>query len=130
MNPTTGSLSSVAPLNDIHVLNHAAWIFDESTLKIVDANKQALEICRHERPDVIGLSITDLWHGKELDAILKDIDLYSAERSFFGDLKHRKKNGDIVVMRVRATRLLNEHASWVVHLVSKYEESKFRNQAL
>ncbi len=73
----------------------------------------------YDQQELIGLSIADLWHGEDLIDILNTLELHSLERSFFGNLKHRKKNGEIVLMRVRATRYLNPDTAWEVHLVQK-----------
>jgi PAS domain S-box-containing protein len=104
-------------VNALHARNYPSWIFDESTLKIIDANQLAADFCMYDSHELIGLSITELWHGEDLTDILNNIELYSGERSFYGNLKHTKKNGDVVTMRVRATRRLNPKTLWEVHLV-------------
>ncbi len=103
----------------IHLLDYPAWIFDESTLQIVDGNKKALEFCEYSHHEFIGLSIRELWHDEDLSDILDELEIHSSERSFFGSLKHKKKSGEIVSVRVRATRMLNPKSAWVVHLVPK-----------
>lgn len=117
--PNIQSLSSPLLNNEIHLLDYPAWIFEEKTLLILDANTKALEFCMYEHHEIIGLSITKLWHGDDLVHILNDLHVHHFERSFFGNLKHTKKNGAVVDIRVRATRLLNPKTSWVVHLVPK-----------
>lgn len=104
---------------EIHQLDYPAWIFNEKTLRIVDANQKAREFCQYEQHEIIGLSIMELWHDDDLLNILDDLITNHYERSFFGNLKHRKKNGEMVVMHVRATRILNTDALWVVHLASQ-----------
>lgn len=105
--------------HNIHQLEYPVWVFDSTTLTIVDGNKQAIEFCLYEMHDFIGLSIKELWHGEDLADILDDIEGHQYERSFFGNLNHKKKNGEIVVMRVHATRITQSDARWIVHLVSK-----------
>src|SRR5271166_4653289 len=103
---------------EIHVLEYPAWIFDEKTLRIIDANKKAREFCMYEQHEIIGLSIMELWHDDDLLNILDDLVTNHFQKSFLVNLRHRKKNGEMVVMRVRATRLLNSKNLWAVHLAS------------
>ncbi len=103
----------------IHLLNYPAWLFNANTLKIVDGNQLALQFCEYEHHEFIGLSIKELWHGEDLQDILDDLETNVYERSFFGNLKHTKKSGEIVIMRVQATRLFNPDNTWVVHLVPR-----------
>ncbi len=103
----------------IHSVNYPAWIFDEKSLRIVDANYLALEFCMYDHQEIIGLSIADLWHGEDLSDIIENLEIHAAERSFYGNLKHKKKNGEIVMMRVQATRHVNHHTTGEVHLVPK-----------
>ncbi len=121
MKPTiTSSLTSFnIPTNEIHLLDYPAWIFEEKTLCITDANKKALEFCMYEHHELIGLSITKLWHDDDLIHILNDLFIHHFERSFYGNLNHRKKNGEIITMRVHALRMLNARTSWVIYLVPK-----------
>jgi len=108
--------------NNIHLLDYPAWIFDEKTLRIVDANYMAMEFCMYEEHEIIGLSILELWHNDDLLNILDDLVTHHFEWSFFGNLRHRKKNGEMVVMHVRATRLLNSKSLWIVHLVKRVDD--------
>jgi PAS domain-containing protein len=117
--PTNIFNSMQAVHDEIHELDFPAWIFNEATLKIVDANQPAMDFCMYEQHEIIGLSISDLWHGEDLSDLINDLASHNNEGSFFGNLKHKKKNGDIVVMHVRATRMLFPKKMWVVHLVSK-----------
>jgi PAS domain S-box-containing protein len=104
-------------VNALHERNYPSWIFDESSLKIIDANQKAKEFCLYENNELIGLSITELWHGEDLKDIIDELEIFSSERSFYGSLKHKKKNGEIVIMRVRATRQLNPKSYWEVHML-------------
>jgi PAS domain S-box-containing protein len=101
----------------LHERLYPSWIFDGHSLIIIDANQSAKNFCLYDNNDLIGLSITELWHGEDLKELLEDLDIHSSARSFFGNLKHKKKNGEIVVMRVRATRQLNPKSCWEVHLI-------------
>lgn len=102
---------------ELHEREYPSWVFDESTLLIIDANQRAIDFCNYEGNDLIGLSITALWKDEDLSDILHDLEMHSSERSFYGNLKHTKKNGEEVIMRVRATRQLNPKTLWEVHLV-------------
>ncbi len=101
----------------LHARDYPSWVFDESTLLIVDANQRAKDFCNYEGNGLIGLSITELWKDEDLSDIIHDLELHSSERCFYGNLKHTKKNGESVMMRVRATRQLNPKTLWEVHLV-------------
>ena len=103
--------------NEIHLLNYPAWILNERTLRIVDANYKAMDFCMKEEHSIIGLSILDLWHDENLLNILNDFIVEHFERCFFSSLKHKMKNGVMETFRVRATRLLNSNSNWVVHLI-------------
>src|SRR5436305_1832010 len=120
-NPVTPSPVFATLNNEIHFLNYPVWIFDERSLRIVDANKQAIEFCRYEEHELIGLSIMELWHNEDLLNVLNDLVTEHYERSFFGSLKHRKKDGEMVIIHVRATRLKKSKSLWVVHLVKRME---------
>jgi PAS domain S-box-containing protein len=124
MEPAINYPISVKELSvTIHLLNYPAWIFDEKSLRIMDANTAAINFCMYNQHELMGLSITDLWHDEDLADILDNLEVHGAERSFFGNLKHKKKNGEIVRMRVRATRI-NTESMWVVHLISNTGECK------
>ena len=108
--------------NEIHQLHYPAWIFDEKTLRIVDANKQAMDFCNYAQHEVIGLSIMELWHDQDLLNILDDLIEQHHERSFSGYLRHKRMNGEMLVMKVRAVRVINSTSRWVVHLVKENAE--------
>ena len=114
--PETKSLSHLM-LQQLHDRQYPSWIFDENTLTIVDANQSAKDFCLYENNELVGLSITELWKDEDLSDLIQDLDIHSSARSFYGNLKHRKKNGDVVMMRVRATRQLNPKTYWEVHLL-------------
>lgn len=115
-NPETLSYTKLMAFS-LHNRNYPSWIFDEKSLKIIDANQEAVDFCLYDNNELIGLSITDLWHNEDLSDIIEELEIHSTERSFFGNLKHRKKNGDVVQMRVRAMRSLNPTSFWEVHLL-------------
>ena len=104
-------------VKELHERKYPSWIFDENTLIIIDANQRAKEFCLYEKNELVGLSITELWKDEDLSDLLYDLDLHSSERSFYGNLKHKKKNGEIVEVRIRATRQLNPKTYWEVHLL-------------
>ncbi|MBL0340074.1 MAG: PAS domain-containing protein [Bacteroidetes bacterium] len=104
-------------LQQLHERQYPSWIFDESTLTIIEANQSAKDFCLYENNELVGLNITELWKDEDLSDIIHDLDMYSSERSFYGNLKHKKKNGEVVMMRVRATRQLNPKTCWEVHLL-------------
>lgn len=115
-NPEAITISNLM-LQQLHDRQYPSWIFDESTLTIVEANQRAKDFCLYENNEIVGLSITELWKDEDLSDIIHDLDIHSSERSFYGNLKHKKKNGDVVMMRVRATRQLNPKTYWEVHLL-------------
>ena len=119
MKPDLDSKIMIAAEKTIHFYKHPVWVFNSKTLTIVDGNNDALTFCQYQKHEFIGLSITELWHGDDLDMILDDIHVHKYEQSFFGNIKHKKKNGEIVMMRLRATRVQGTDALWVVHLVDK-----------
>ena len=88
MLPGTNTYSALPEIlrNEIHLLDYPAWIFDEKTLRIVDANKKAIEFCMYEEHEVISLSIMELWHNDDLLNILNDLVTNHYESSFFGNL--------------------------------------------
>jgi hypothetical protein len=119
MQPNITGVINFAPDIMIHLSEHPAWIFNAKTLTIVDGNTAALNFCQYEKHKFIGLRITELWHGEDLDKILDDIHVHKYEQSFFGAVKHRKKNGEIVSMRLHATRVSGSLSEWEVHLMPK-----------
>jgi PAS domain S-box-containing protein len=110
---------NIAVNKTIHFYNHAVWVFNSKTLTIMDGNRAALNFCQYAQHEFIGLRITELWHGEDLDKILDDIHVNKFEQSFFGNVKHRKKNGELVMMRLRAARMTNSDSEWIVHLLPK-----------
>jgi hypothetical protein len=119
MEPNINTRLAIGVNKTIHFYKHPVWLFNSKTLTIVDGNNDALTFCQYEKHEFIGLSITELWHGEDLDRILDDIHVSKYEQSFYGQVKHKKKNGEIVKMRLRATRLANSESLWIVHLVDK-----------
>lgn len=105
------------PFNSLQMRKYPSWLFDEHSLRIIDANKAAEEFCMYDNRELIGIHIRDLWHDEDLRKVLEDIEINSSEWSFFGNLKHKKKNGEVVDVRVRATRQVNPSYVWEVHLV-------------
>jgi hypothetical protein len=119
MKPNIENVITLAPGIMIHLCEEAAWIFNSKTLTIVDGNNAALKFCQYAKHAFIGLRITELWHGHDLDKILDDIHVSKYESSFFGSVRHRKSNGEIVMMRLRATRVKGSEEEWEVHLAPK-----------
>jgi two-component system cell cycle sensor histidine kinase/response regulator CckA len=84
------------------------WIYDRSTLALVDVNDRAVEHYGYSRAEFLRMTIRDLRPEEELARFDETLAIQQQARYNAGIWKHRKKDGTIIEVDVVTTDLLIE----------------------
>jgi len=91
---------------DIEGSSTPMWIFDAETLKVLEVNKAAIALYGYTEQEFLQMTIKDLrveWDVDKLQAHVKDTALKGKNTGIW---KHRKKNGESLLVRVSAESTL------------------------
>lgn len=95
--------------NDLfHLSPLPMWVYDVETLCFLDVNNAAIEHYGYSRMDFLGMTLRDIRDEKgleELEGALKLPRLPNKTMQYKGVLRHKKKNGDLIFVDVRANEI-------------------------
>lgn len=93
------------------------WIYELDTLRFLEVNDAAIELYGYSREEFLNMTIRDIRPPEELPRLLEDIKKVAAEAdSRRGLWRHRKKNGEIIIVETLAHSLNfeNRHTRMVI----------------
>lgn len=81
-----------------------SWIYDAETLKFIDVNDAAIKHYGYSRDMFLKMSVTDIWLEKD-QILLREIvrNRLHIKKGYRAIRRHRKKNGEIIDVRVLAS---------------------------
>lgn len=78
-----------------------AWIYDIENLQILEVNDAAIQKYEYDRNEFLALTIEDVRPAEEIPALKKSIGIHKEALPLQEKVwKHKKKNGDIMLMEV------------------------------
>jgi len=81
------------------------WVLDRCSFKFLSVNTAAIDLYGYSRDEFLGMSVRDLWAGLgEPQAEL--LDLISKDGFFKFNISHRKKNGEIVHLKIQSNPII------------------------
>lgn len=80
------------------------WVFDLETLDFMDVNLSAIKHYGYNRSEFLSMKISDIRPSEELSMLMEEVQETRAINPYFavGVFKHQKKNGEIILVEVRA----------------------------
>ena len=83
-----------------------SFIFDMETLEILEVNPQAVVTYGYTLEEFLKLKLTDFWTDEDMNKYLKFVKSLQGESFVNREVRHKKKNGDIIDVQVSAHELL------------------------
>jgi PAS domain S-box-containing protein len=83
-------------------LNHPGpmWVFDMETLRFLSVNDAAVRHYGYSREEFLALTIKDIRASGDIAALLESLAVHAHETRISGAVRHRKKDGSIIVVEV------------------------------
>lgn len=80
------------------------WVFDLETLEFMDVNLAAIKHYGYNRSEFLSMKISDIRPAEEIPALLAEVKDVRNVNPYFavGMFKHQKKNGEIILVEIRA----------------------------
>lgn len=123
MNKSKPDYSSLFYLNPL-----PSWVYDLDSFKILDVNQAAFDHYQYSREEFLSLTLMDLRPESDIPKLLAAHQgIQSREGNiFFGVFTHRKKNGDIIRMKINGHKVdyLDKTCMMVVCLDVTQEEDQ------
>lgn len=84
------------------------WVFDLETLDFMDVNLAAIKHYGYKRSEFLSMKISDIRPVEEIPALLEDVKETRVVNPYFaiGVYKHLKKNGEIILVEIRANPIM------------------------
>lgn len=79
------------------------WIYDPEDYRVVDVNEAALQLYEYNRQEALSLSIKDLRPKSEIPKLVEEVEQRKVHLNDAGIWKHRKKNGELIHVRIVST---------------------------
>lgn len=83
-----------------------AIVYDPYNFKIIHINSMALQLYDYDEDDIENLDLTDLYSPDDLQTLLDAPNLSDTKGAFYGPLRHKKRNGEIILIEM-SRRLFN-----------------------
>lgn len=120
----------------IALFNHSPlpmWIFDLDTLRFLNVNEAACEHYGFSHEEFMTMNIKDIRPDSEvpqMEALLNKT-IQTSDASFLGLMKHRKKNGEIIQVKLKTSQVNFEgHLGILVTAVDISHEINIQNKLL
>jgi len=120
----------------IALFNHSPlpmWIFDLDTLRFLNVNEAACEHYGFSYEEFMTMNIKDIRPDSEvpqMEALLNKT-IQTSDASFLGLMKHRKKNGEIIQVKLKTSQVNFEgHLGILVTAVDISHEINIQNNLL
>lgn len=120
----------------IALFNHSPlpmWIFDLDTLRFLNVNEAACEHYGFSYEEFMTMNIKDIRPDSEvpqMEALLNKT-IQTSDASFLGLMKHRKKNGEIIQVKLKTSQVNFEgHLGILVTAVDISHENNIQNKLL
>lgn len=120
----------------IALFNHSPlpmWIFDLDTLRFLNVNEAACEHYGFSYEEFMTMNIKDIRPDSEvpqMEALLNKT-IQTSDASFLGLMKHRKKNGEIIQVKLKTSQVNFEgHLGILVTAVDISHEINIQNKLL
>jgi len=113
------------------------WVLDRCSSRFLSVNAAAVDLYGYSREEFLGMSIKDLWTGTG-DPETEILDLIRKDGFFKLNISHRKKNGEIVHLKIQSNPIIfdgkearvalanNVTASLEAKLALKNSEQRFK----
>jgi hypothetical protein len=86
---------------------HCMWVYDLETLRFLAVNDMALDRYGYSREEFLAMTIKDIRPPEEVSRLLENIATSTAVVQHSGLWRHRKKNGEIILVEI-----LSHALSW------------------
>ncbi|MDI9882400.1 PAS domain S-box protein [Flectobacillus longus] len=83
------------------------WVYDLDTLEFININMAAVSHYGYSRSEFLSMKITDIRPSEEVSVLLDDINNVRQNHPYFisGIFKHLKKNGELIMVEIRANSI-------------------------
>ncbi len=83
------------------------WVYDIDTFQFLNVNEAALNHYGYTRDEFLALNVTQIRPNSEVEAFIKSFNAHNNPDVTHsgGIFKHQKKNGDIIDVEIRATKI-------------------------
>jgi len=105
------------------------WVLDRCSFKFLSVNAAAVELYGYSREEFLGMSIKDLWAGPGKPEV-EILDLIRKDGLFKLNISHRKKNGEIVHIKIQSNPIIFDGKEARVALGNNITASLEAKQAL
>lgn len=80
------------------------WVFDLETLDFMDVNLAAIKHYGYKRTEFLSMKISDIRPSEEIPVLMEEVKETRVVNPYFavGVFKHLKKNGEIILVEIRA----------------------------
>ncbi|MDI9879267.1 PAS domain S-box protein [Flectobacillus longus] len=84
------------------------WVFDLETLDFMDVNLAAIKHYGYNRSEFLSMKISDIRPAEEISMLLEEVKETRAVNPYFaiGVFRHQKKNGEIIIVEIRANPIV------------------------
>jgi len=76
------------------------WIYDLATLEFLEVNQAAIMQYGYSRNEFMSMTLQDIRYPEDIDALMNDIKNTSSEFNKAGNWRHKKKNGEVVIVEI------------------------------
>jgi len=78
------------------------WIYDLETLAFLEINNAAIHHYGYTREEFLSMTLNDIRPKKDIDALLKDVELTQQVYNPAGEWRYLKKNGEIINVEINS----------------------------
>lgn len=83
-----------------------SWIYDNNTLAFLEVNNAAIELYGYSEVEFLSMNLKDIRSEVEIPILMKSLSDFTGEFSLLENIKHRKKNGEEMIVNISAHNLL------------------------
>lgn len=111
------------------------WIYDVDTLAFLEVNEAAVRHYGYSREEFLSMNLKDIRPAEDIEVLLKTIESTSNDYFRSGELRHLKKNGDLISVEI-ITHKANIEGRKARHVMvnditdRKLQEEKLREKDL
>ena len=105
------------------------WVYEVATLRMLAVNEAATERYGYSEQEIAGLTLADLHHADDLEAVHAHLQLPVADRTVTRMWRHRHRDGGFVEVETTSTEVNLEGRRAVIMLVRDMAEQRRTEQS-
>jgi PAS domain S-box-containing protein len=105
------------------------WVLERCSSRILSVNDATVDLYGYSREEFLGMSIKELWAGTD-EPETEIMDLIKRDGFFKLNISHRKKNGEIVHLKIQSNPIIFDGKEARVALANNITASLEAKQAL